>query len=149
MDELLTVCVHMTDYDLDYVLDDQVGYKLRLANQRHLEIFADALPDLTPTQFSVMVRLYQHGTLSQNHLGREVGMNAATTKGVVERLANKGLVAVRPSETDRRRLLLSLTADGRDLIVSAVERAKQITERTLTNLNQRERRRLLELLDKL
>ena len=73
----------MSNNDLGYVLDDQVGYKLRLANQRHLEIFADELPELTPTQFSVMVRLHQHGSLSQNHLGREVGMNAATTKGVV------------------------------------------------------------------
>jgi hypothetical protein len=31
-----------------YVLEDQIGYLLRLANQRHLEIFATALSDLTP-----------------------------------------------------------------------------------------------------
>ncbi|MGA0912571.1 MAG: hypothetical protein ACO3RS_05485 [Candidatus Puniceispirillaceae bacterium] len=29
----------------DYQLDDQVGYKLRLASQRHLEIFSRQLPD--------------------------------------------------------------------------------------------------------
>ena len=135
--------------DLDYTLDDQVGYKLRLANQRHLDIFAEELPEITPTQFSVMVRLHQHGTLSQNHLGREVGMNAATTKGVVERLVNKGLVAIQPSRTDRRRLLVSLTGEGSKTIRAAVNKAKRITERTLANLNQRERRRLMELLDKL
>ena len=31
----------------DYQLEDQVGYKLRLASQRHLEIFSRHLPDMT------------------------------------------------------------------------------------------------------
>ena len=31
-----------------YVLEDQIGYLLPLANQRHLEIFAAALSDVTP-----------------------------------------------------------------------------------------------------
>jgi len=144
-----TVTEKTTLVGLDYVLDDQVGYKLRLANQRHLDIFARELPDITPTQFSVLVRLHQYGELSQNHLGREVGTNAATTKGVVERLLKKDLVTVAPSVTDRRRLMISLTDEGRNVAAAAVECAKVITEKTLANLNQRERRRLLELLDKL
>ncbi|MDP4924741.1 MAG: hypothetical protein NWR44_02750, partial [Alphaproteobacteria bacterium] len=41
----------------DYQLEVQVGYKLRLASQRHLEIFSRHLPDMTPTQFSILVRL--------------------------------------------------------------------------------------------
>ena len=48
-------------YITGYQLDDQVGYKLRLANQRHLEIFSRHLPEVTPTQFSILVRLCEVG----------------------------------------------------------------------------------------
>lgn len=133
----------------DYVLDDQIGYKLRLANQRHLEIFSQAMREITPTQFSVLARLFEIGELSQNHLGRLVAMDAATTKGVIDRLQKKGLIRTTPSLTDRRRLLVSLTAGGSEFTRAAIEKAKAITEKTLSNLNQRERGRLLELLEKL
>ncbi len=96
-----------------YRLDDQIGYKLRLANQRHLEIFSRHLPDLTPTQFSVLVRLYEIGEVSQNHLGRLVAMDAATTKGVVRRLVDKGLINLQQDGADLRRLKISLTAEGK------------------------------------
>ena len=44
-------------YD-DYVLDEQIGYVLRMANQRHAGIFQSLIrKDLTPTQFSVLIRL--------------------------------------------------------------------------------------------
>ncbi len=80
-----------------YKLDEQIGFKLRVANQKHLEIFAHEMPDLTPRQFAVLAKLTEVGALSQNHLGREVAMDAATTKGVIERLLRKGYVrAKRP-----------------------------------------------------
>ena len=43
----------------DYILDEQFGYKLRLASQRQLEIFSRHLPSFTPTQFSILARLYE------------------------------------------------------------------------------------------
>lgn len=133
----------------DYRLDDQVGFKLRVANQKHLEIFAAAMPDLTPRQFAVLAKLLEQGPVSQNHLGRMVAMDAATTKGVIERLLRKNYVAAAPSATDRRRLDISLTEAGRAAAGAAILVARDITARTLRNLTERERARLLALLDKL
>lgn len=132
-----------------YRLEDQVGYKLRLANQKHLELFVRMMPDVTPTQFAFMARLRETGPLSQNHLGRLVGMDAATTKGVVDRLKAKGFVASNRSTTDMRRLDISLTDTGAAFIEQAVVTALDITRVTLQNLTPRERERLLVLLDKL
>jgi DNA-binding MarR family transcriptional regulator len=132
-----------------YRLDDQVGYKLRLASQRHLEIFSRHLPELTPTQFSVLVRLDEIGEVSQNHLGRLVAMDAATTKGVVRRLLDKGLIHARPDAEDLRRLRISLTPAGQAVIQAAVETARQITSETTAKLTAREVARLCSLLDKL
>ena len=132
-----------------YRLEDQVGFKLRLANQRHLEIFSNIMPEITPTQFSVLVKLREVKELSQNHLGRLVAMDAATTKGVIDRLTKKQLVKTRQSETDRRRVEVSLTNAGLTFTEKAIEHAKIITEKTTANLSPRETNRLLDILDKL
>ncbi len=133
----------------EYRLDDQIGFKLRLANQKHLEIFTSLMPEVTPTQFAVLARLLETGPLSQNHLGREVGMDAATAKGVVDRLRAKGYVASTASPTDLRRLDISLTPEGTAFIKSAIETAREVTAKTLDNLTLREASRLLALLDKM
>ena len=132
-----------------YQLDDQIGFKLRLANQKHLEVFTRMMPDITPTQFAVLARLAEVGTLSQNHLGRLVGMDAATTKGVVDRLCKKGLVVSAPSKTDMRRLDISMTDAGRAYTARAMRTATEISAATAHNLTPRELERLLALLDKL
>ena len=133
----------------EYRLEDQIGFKLRLANQRHLEHFAELLPDATPTQFAILARLYADGPMSQNYLGRRVGMDAATTKGVVDRLRNKGFVRSTASKTDLRRLEISLTLEGEIFAANAIETAAKISARTTANLSARETERLLALLDKL
>ncbi|KMK67280.1 MarR family winged helix-turn-helix transcriptional regulator [Puniceibacterium sp. IMCC21224] len=132
-----------------YRLDEQIGFKLRLANQKHLEIFARRMPEVTPTQFAVLSKLRDLESLSQNHLGRLVGMDAATTKGVVDRLRVKGLVISRPSSTDMRRLDISLTEAGLAFAGQAISTAQEISAETSTNLTARELSRLLSLLDKL
>lgn len=133
----------------EYRLEDQIGFKLRLANQRHLEIFSRHMPDVTPTQFAVLAKLRDAGRISQNQLGRLVGMDAATTKGVVDRLRKKGLIQSMPSDTDLRRLDIFLTEAGRQFTAEAVEQARRISEETLAKLTPRETARLIALLDKL
>jgi MarR family transcriptional regulator, lower aerobic nicotinate degradation pathway regulator len=134
---------------LAYRLEDQIGFKLRLANQKHLEVFTRMMPDVTPTQFAVLAKLLEEDTISQNQLGRLVGMDAATTKGVVDRLRAKGFVRRVKSTSDMRRLEILLTPEGRAFAEQAVQTAAEISAATAQNLSRRELERLLELLDKL
>lgn len=130
-----------------YRLDDQVGFLLRRAHQRHTALFADRMPkQLTPTQFSAIVRLHQHGPSSQNLLGRDIAVDAATIKGVVDRLGARGLVAVAPDEQDGRRVTVSLTDDGVALAERCIPLAAEITEATLAPIAPSQRPVLLELL---
>ena len=128
----------------DYRLEDQIGFKLRLANQKHLEVFSR-----TPTQFAVLAKLNETGSISQNHLGRLVGMDAATTKGVVDRLKKKGFLVSAQSQKDLRRLEISLTPEGQMFTIKTIANARHISARTAANLSPRELDRLLDLLDKL
>lgn len=133
----------------NYVLSDQVGYLLRLANQRHLEIFHRYMPELTPTQFALLVALRELGDTSQNELGRHIGIDAATTNGVVERLLKKQFIQSSDDPNDKRRVRLSLTNEGRRTIEQSIPLAQTITSDTLDGLTQRESLRLLQLLKKI
>ncbi|WP_259993954.1 MarR family winged helix-turn-helix transcriptional regulator [Sulfitobacter sp. S190] len=134
----------------DYVLDVQVGYLLRLASQRHAAIFQrHAIDNLTPTQFSTLIRIAETGEVSQNHLGRLAAMDVATIKGVVDRLRAKGLVQSGPDTHDKRRSLISLTRKGRGMIAQLHDMGTRITDETLAPLSAPERRTLVALLAKI
>lgn len=132
-----------------YRLDGQVGFLLRKANQRHLAIFAAGIGDLTPTQFAALAKLHECGPLSQIDLGRQTAMDAATIKGVIDRLRERGLVESRADSQDRRRLIVSLAAEGRSLFADRVASAAAITKETLAPLDEHERRILLDLLGRI
>ena len=138
------------DRKTTYVLDEQIGYILRLANQRHAGIFQSTITkNLTPTQFAVLMRLSERGELSQNLLGRLVALDTATTKGVVDRLKAKDLVQSRPDTFDKRRTIISLTKSGLSMIDTLRKDGTRITEATLSKLNTAEKHRLLGLLRKI
>jgi hypothetical protein len=82
-----------------YVLDDQIGFQLRIAMQRHTSIFMSQMTgDLTQTQFAALAKLLEVGPCSQNHLGRLIYLDASTIKGVVDRLQLRGLRDLRRSQ---------------------------------------------------
>jgi DNA-binding MarR family transcriptional regulator len=135
----------------DYRLDDQIGFLLRKAYQRHMAICSESIGELlTAVQFSILYRLAaEPGPISQNALGRMVAMDAATTKGVVSRLKERGLVVSRPDKEDKRRHMLSTTERGRAILAEMVPLMQEITRETMAPLEPHEQVMLLALLRKL
>lgn len=134
-----------------YILDDQIGFILRQVSQRHAAIFAAGIgdDDLTATQWAVLAKLLERGPCSQNRLGRRTAMDAATIKGVVDRLGKRGLIETRPDPEDGRRLEVALSPAGQALAERTVPNARRITEETLAPLSAAERTTLITLLRKL
>jgi len=141
---------HTEDGNADtYRLNEQVGFILRRASQRHLTIFADHIGDLTSTQFAVLAKLYEAGPISQNELGRQTAMDGATIKGVIDRLRNRGYVETRPDPNDRRRIFVELNEAGRKNYQDCVDAAYVISQKTLAPLSQKEAAVFLNLLRKI
>lgn len=136
---------------MDYVLDEQVGFLMRRAQQRHIAIFQRIMGDNgpTPTQFAAMSKLSAGEEISQNLLGRMTAMDPATIKGVIARLEERGLVERLPDPDDQRRVRVRLSAKGREAIPGLLEKAKAITAATLAPLSREEAERLLALLARL
>jgi DNA-binding MarR family transcriptional regulator len=132
-----------------YVLEEQIGYLLRKAYQRNAVIFSEKIPDLTPPQFALMARLSELGSVSQNKLGRTVGLDVATTKGVVDRLSARGFLHTRKDPDDKRRQQISLTREGLEFFQKNAPIGLAVSSDTLAPLTQSERRSLLRILKKI
>jgi MarR family transcriptional regulator, lower aerobic nicotinate degradation pathway regulator len=133
-----------------YVLDDQVGFLMRVAMQRHTSIFTSRMIEsLTQTQFAALAKLHEVGPCSQNYLGRLIYLDAATIKGVVDRLHLRGFVTALNDPNDRRRRAVALTERGRQITEAAMVIAAEITAATLAPLTADEQRQVVKLLRKL
>ena len=132
----------------DYRLEAQAGFILRKVHQRATEIFNQVMAEfeITPTQFSTLIKLDDVGESSQNRLGRLVATDPATTLGVINRLKKRNLVQLRPDPTHQRRVLVSLTEDGARMARRMRRRAHAVTKNILAPLNARDRGTLLRLL---
>src|SRR5690348_9194196 len=131
-------------------LDEHVGFMMRIAMQRHTAIFSSRMIEgLTPTQFAALAKLHEVGPCSQNHLGRLIYLDAATIKGVVDRLSGRGFVTALNDQKDRRRRAVALTERGRAVTEQAITVAAKITAETLAPLTEDEQRVVTRLLEKL
>lgn len=146
---MATVPLGLEEDAIPYQLDEQVGFILRRAFQRHAAIFQGHIADLTATQWAVLVKLAELEHASQNHLGRLTAMDAATMQGVVRRLMERDLVRRAESPLDRRRLVLRLTEAGLKLVEALIPHALSATRETLAPLTSKERESFLRLLRKL
>jgi MarR family transcriptional regulator, lower aerobic nicotinate degradation pathway regulator len=132
-----------------YDLDQQIGFRLRLAMQRHTDIFfKNMIFGLTQPQFATLARLLHNGPCSQNDLGRSVALDSASIVGVVSRLKARKLVSVNKDKLDRRRAVIDLTATGRSIVKKAIAKGIIANELTLAALTADERRSLIDLLAK-
>jgi DNA-binding MarR family transcriptional regulator len=133
-----------------YVLDDQIGFLMRIAMQRHTSIFMSRMIEgLTQTQFAALAKLHEVGPCSQNYLGRLIYLDAAPINGVVDRLHLRGFVTALSDPNDRRRRAVALTDRGRRATEAAMLVAAKITAATLTPLTAEEQRVVVKLLRKL
>ena len=133
-----------------YLLDEQVGFLMRVATQRHTSIFTSRMVEgLTQTQFAALAKLYEVGPCSQNHLGRLIYLDAATIKGVVDRLGVRGFLTALNDPKDRRRRAVALTPRGREVTEQAMKIAADITVATLAPLTAEEQDTVTRLLKKL
>ena len=119
-----------------YMLEEQVGFMIRLAGQRHSGIFQVHTPiGLTPAQFSVLIKVLELRECSQNDLGRKTAMDVATIKGVVDRLRVRDLAYVKPEPSEKPRALVVQTEGTKAMEQDLKDAGHQITKETLEPLS--------------
>jgi len=74
---------------------------------------------LTVPQLMILKEINGARDISASELARAVSLSQATVTGILERLENRGLIARERSESDRRRIYVTVTDTGRDMLAAA------------------------------
>ncbi|MEU6573457.1 MarR family winged helix-turn-helix transcriptional regulator [Streptomyces sp. NPDC046805] len=137
----------MAETDNPAEQQERVGHLLRLAVQRWTTLWADHVDaPLTLVQSTVLWELKHESPLDQQTLGHRTGLDKSTCGYLVDRLCKRGLLDAGIDPTNRRRKLITLTPEGRDLVEKTAPAAVRVNEEGLAGLSPEERTQLAHLL---
>lgn len=128
-----------------------LGYPMTRATlvlERAYETSAGAVTGLHRVEYTVLALVKGNAGCTAAVLARTLGVSTPNMTLWLDRLGAKGLVARRPSPTDRRANHLHLTREGAEALRRATAAIRAAEEEALAGLSQGERLLLGELLRK-
>jgi DNA-binding MarR family transcriptional regulator len=102
--------------------------------------------DLSPRQFVLLALLSEGGPTGQTELGQAMEIDPSVLVTLLNPLEERGLIARVRSATDRRRHLVSLTAQGEHALLGAVEAQREVEDQLFAGFQDERRELLGELL---
>ncbi len=111
------------------------GALVRLASQSLTEV--DARVSLI--QFRALLALSEFGTMRATDLAGRIGAAPASVTRLCDRLVASELIRRVPNPQSRREVLLTATANGRQLVHRVIDRRRRDMGRVLAGLDQAER----------
>lgn len=117
------------------------GFLLRHGHQISVAVFTEecAAFDITPGQYGSLTIVRAYPGIDQRSLARRIGLDASTTGGIVNRLAERGLIDRQVGSKDRRARTMVLSEAGERLLGSVGSAVKAAQRRLLAPLSAAER----------
>ncbi len=123
------------------------GHLVRRAQQLHVALWMrDVSREVSSVQFAALAVLDRCPGISQRRLGIELDLDRSTIADVVSRMVSRGVIAREQDTADRRRKVLTLTADGRAELSDLRPRVEQVEQGLTEALSGDERDTLRTLL---
>lgn len=124
------------------------GYLISRTGMYAQRQFAERMESigLTPRMWGALNVIDAEGPVTQQQLGREIGMDPSTMVSTIDELEVKGLVQRRPHPTDRRAHALHITDAGRNTLTRGRGLAREAQNELLAPLSAEDRRVLHDLL---
>ena len=94
---------------------------------------------LTPVQHLILAVLRDEEALSSQEISERTIMDSATLSGVLDRMAEAGLVKKEENPEDRRSLCVSITARARKMMDDLAEQRKAVNEELTSVLSLEEK----------
>ncbi|TNF64117.1 MAG: homoprotocatechuate degradation operon regulator HpaR [Rhodobacteraceae bacterium] len=105
--------------------------------------------DVTEQQWRVLRVLHEGGPLDPTRIAEQACLLLPSLTRILQKLEEKGLIRRAADDQDRRKQVISITADGIDLIEANLERSIAIMDRLRAQLGARRFEELLDLLNAL
>jgi DNA-binding MarR family transcriptional regulator len=120
-----------------FVLDDFLPYRLAVAAGRLSRQFSRIYQErfgLSRAEWRVMAHLSQEAEVSVREIHARVDMDKSKVSRAATRLEEAGVITKRISETDRRLVVLALTAKGAAMMAELAEAARDFQAEALARL---------------
>lgn len=120
----------------------------KVVRQDLINRFKEANIDLTPEQWVLVSYLYDVGECSQKDLANESFKDQPTVSRIVDLLSKKNILLRKQDMSDGRRLKVSLTEEGKQLVEQAKPFVTTSREIGWKGLSEEESNQLVKLLDR-
>ncbi|WP_254185907.1 MarR family winged helix-turn-helix transcriptional regulator [Pantoea sp. B270] len=104
---------------------------------------------LSAVQYAILVVLAEETICDQQTLGNRAGFDKATGTYLIDRMSKSGLLQVEVDAANRRRKLVTMTAEGNAMLNRMVEQAKNAENLIAQRLDTQDVTDLKRLLSKL
>lgn len=131
---------------VEEVLDDFAEVMTGLLIDQYQRQVAEL--ELTFAQAQVL-RVLRRAPVTTGQLAEELQISAPAITQLTDRLCRKGYIERRAAADDRRCVIVALTDEGRELVDEFRRRRKEVLGGALAQLNEDERRRAVEVLEKM
>lgn len=113
----------------------------RLARRLRVERAAHGMPEseLSDTQFAALSALERHPSMTPGELAENEKVQPPSMTRVIAVLEERGLVMRAPHTTDRRQVVLTVTEEGRAVVLRARRRRDEWLAKRLKELTPQER----------
>jgi len=116
-----------------------IGYFLvrttRVVKLAFHQAFKEMGINITPEQWVILERLYIENDQSQKELADDSFKNAPTISRIIDVLCKKNWTERITDESDRRRIHVHLTTEGRKIVHKIIDRAEEIRKQGWNNLS--------------
>lgn len=129
-------------------LENQLCFPLYACSKEIIRQYRKPLEELnlTYTQYIVMMVLWEYGDMTEGELGKIVRLDSGTLAPLLKRLEKQRYIErIRP-ESNERKLLLKLTAEGKALKEKAI--SVPLTMKSCIQMQEEDIQTLRELLNK-
>lgn len=129
-------------------LEDHLGYWLRFVSNHVSLAFRERVEGhgVTVAEWVVLRALFGDEDTRPSHLSQKLGLTRGAVSKLMDRLAAKGLIAVRADPLDGRGLIVRLTDAGRGLVPTLAAEADRNDAEAFGHLSADERERLRQTL---
>lgn len=137
-----------TQFAANDILWDRAGFLVRRLHQINVGIFLDQFAEwnITPNQWGVLTMVDICPGLSHTEISLQCGIDRVNVRDIVVRCEEKGLIAQKRSQEDRRQTCAFITKRGHALLRQLEPNLRHAQDILLAPLNAAERKTFLRLL---
>ncbi|MCW4386027.1 MarR family winged helix-turn-helix transcriptional regulator [Salinibacterium sp. SYSU T00001] len=128
-------------------LSESTGFLVRRVQHLHSQLWLHGGDsDVSPVQFGVLSLLETNPGVDQRELGDILELDRSTVTEIVTRMERRNYLKRTRDDADRRRKILTLTDQGRRLLVELRPHANKVAAAFVGHLRQADREELNRLL---